>query len=215
VCFLGQNPISLDYLTHLLRGHELQVVDEQKVYQQQGLSPRAKLVLALDESFLLPASRLSVRSIRTRFPQAQLLILASAAPSAEQCQFLRGIDGLVLYSEAKDKLIPALRALRDGHMWFPRQILEGFARLASQADKQGRPLTERETEIIPLMGEGLSNKEIANKLGVTEKTVKFHASNLFAKLGVHDRSSAVELVHSLCAFRRQTPPMTQRTAQAA
>ena len=141
-------------------------------------------------------------------------MLATALPSAEQCQLLRGIDGLVLYSEAREKLIPALRTLRDGHLWFPPQVLEWLARLASQADKQGGPFTGRETEIFQLMREGLCNKEIASKLGVSEKTVKFHASNIYAKLGAHDRYAAVELAHSLHAFRNQSPVPMQRARAA-
>jgi DNA-binding NarL/FixJ family response regulator len=215
VCFLGQNAISLNYLTHLLRRHEFQVVDEQKAYERQGSSPAERLILALDDNFLLPGSRVSVRTTRFRFPRAKLLILANAAPSTEQCQLLRGIDGLVLYAEASEKLLPALRALRDGRMWFPRQILEGFARLASQTGKPAQPFTERETEIFQLMREGLVNKEIANRPGITEKTVKFHVSNIFAKQGVHDRNSAIELAHSPNAFRKHAPLPMQRAAQAA
>ncbi|MGO8734298.1 MAG: response regulator transcription factor [Terriglobia bacterium] len=97
----------------------------------------------------------------------------------------------------KDKLASAIRALCDGHVWLPPDVLEHFARLALQAAEKKLPLTLRETDIVRLMGEGLSNKEIANRLGVTERTVKFHASNVFAKLGVHDRNSAIEIAHSL------------------
>jgi len=215
VCFFGQNPISLNYLTHVLRGQEFLVLDEDRAYEHQGSSPLARLVLVLDEALLAPGSRLTMRSLRTRFPEAKLLMLGTALPSAEQWHLLRGIDGLVLYSEAKENLIPALRALRDGRMWLPRQMLECFARSGIQADRQNRHFTKREQEIIPLMEQGLVNKEIAAKLGIAEKTVKFHASNLYAKLGVHDRNSAVDLAHSLHAFRNRSPFPMQRAARAA
>lgn len=197
VCFLEQNPISLNYLTHLLRGREFKVVGEQEAYEQRSSSPAGRLVLAIDEKALATGSRLSMRSLRTRFPEAKLLVLATVPPRGEQCQLLRGIDGFVVYSEAKGKLVPALRALGDGHVWLPPEVLEYLARLALQADEKKRPLTLRETDVIRLIGEGLSNKEIGTRLGIAEKTVKFHASNVFAKLGVHDRNSALEITHSL------------------
>ena len=199
LCFLEQNPISLTYLTHVLRGHEFDVLGEEEALEQRSSSPAGRLVLVVDEMILSAGNRVSMRSLRIRFPGARLLILATALPHGEQLQLLRGIDGFVLYSEAKTKLVPAIRALCDGHVWLPPEVLEYLARLALHADEKKLPLTLRETEVIRLIGEGLSNKEIGNKLGVTEKTVKFHASNVFAKLGVHDRNSAVEISHSLVA----------------
>jgi len=201
VCFLEQNPISLNYLTHLIRGHEFKVVGEQEAYGQQGSLPAEVEVLVIDEKVLTPGSRLSVRSLRTRFPEAKLLILATVPPRGEQCKLLCGFDGFVLYSEAKAKLVPALRALYDDHVWFPPEVLEYLARLALKADEKKLPLTLRETEVIRLIEEGLCNKEIGTRLSIAEKTVKFHASNVFAKLGVHDRNSAIEIAHSLRASK--------------
>ena len=67
--------------------------------------------------------------------------------------------------------------------------------------KRRLPLTLRETEVIRLIGEGLSNKEVGTRLGIAGKTVKFHASNAFAKLGVHDRNTAIEIAHMLPASK--------------
>jgi two-component system nitrate/nitrite response regulator NarL len=115
-----------------------------------------------------------------------------------------GIDGFVRYAEAKEQLIPALRALANGRMWLPRSILECFAQLAAKGSRpessKPRPLTLREAEVVRLLTEGLSNKEIGNQLGITERTVKFHVENLFGKLRVRDRYSAAEVAHSRNAF---------------
>jgi DNA-binding NarL/FixJ family response regulator len=199
VCFLEQNPISLTYLTHVLRGHEFDVISEEEARERQSLSRAGQLVLAADEKILAQANRLSLRFLKTRFPEAKLLIFATSPPRSEQCELLRGIDGFVLYSEAKGKLCLALRALCDGHVWLPQEVLEYLARLALQANRKKLRLTLRETEVIRVIGEGLSNKEIGTRLGISEKTVKFHALNVFAKLGVHDRNSAIEIAHSLSA----------------
>jgi DNA-binding NarL/FixJ family response regulator len=170
------------------------------------------LVLVLDEQALTPPRQPFLRSLRARFPEAKLLILGTDLPHGEGCQAFLGIDGFVPYAEAKAKLIPALRVLCDGCLWLPREVLDHFARLAAQAwppgNKDTGPLTSRESEIIRLLTEGLSNKEIGNNLGITERTVKFHVANVFAKLGVHDRNSAAEIGHTLGALKvcRLTPP---------
>lgn len=194
VCFLGQNPISLNFLTQLLPRREFRVLDEHEATEPHS---RGRLVFVVDEKILAQPGRLTLRSLRVCLPGAKLLVLANHLPAGEQYRQLQGIDGLVLYAEAKTKLLPALRALRDGHLWLPPEVLEHFARQAVEAG-EGRngQFTPREGETVRLIAEGLSNKEIGTRLGIAEKTVKFHASNAFAKLGVHDRNSAVEAIHA-------------------
>jgi DNA-binding NarL/FixJ family response regulator len=63
--------------------------------------------------------------------------------------------------------------------------------LAFDADERPEPLTPREVETLRLMAAGMSNREIADALGVTEGTVKNHTSSILAKLGVRDRTRAV------------------------
>ncbi len=62
-------------------------------------------------------------------------------------------------------------------------------------DAGGNPeaLTERETEVLRLVARGKRNREIADELGVTERTVKYHTANIFAKLGVRSRAEAIAL----------------------
>jgi DNA-binding NarL/FixJ family response regulator len=177
------------------------MVSESEAYECRRPLADGRLVLLLDEQVLAPQREPFLRSLRVRFPEAKVLILGTDPPCAEGCQALLGIDGFVPYAEARVKLIPALRALCDGHLWLPREVLDHFARLAAQARPPGNKdtgsLTSRESEIIRLLTEGLSNKEIGNSLSITERTVKFHVANVFAKLGVHDPNSAAEVAHSL------------------
>lgn len=58
-------------------------------------------------------------------------------------------------------------------------------------------VTEREREILELIGDGLFNKEVANLLGISEGTVKWHLKNLYSKLGVSSRTQALKRAHSL------------------
>jgi DNA-binding CsgD family transcriptional regulator len=69
------------------------------------------------------------------------------------------------------------------------------AALATEVRRQRSPdgLTAREREVIRLVGEGLSNKQIANSLGITERTAKFHLRQIMSKLGAENRAQAVAL----------------------
>lgn len=103
----------------------------------------------------------------------------------------------VLPSDAAgDELIAAVTALYHGliviHPHFVSQIIaQGDARPMSEAEPLVEPLTVREQEVLQLIGQGLANKMIADRLHISEHTVKFHVSAIYAKLGVASRTEAV------------------------
>jgi DNA-binding NarL/FixJ family response regulator len=66
-----------------------------------------------------------------------------------------------------------------------------FQEPAASVEELSEPLTARESEVLDLLGRGLSNKLIARELHISEHTVKFHVSSLYAKLGVNNRAEAV------------------------
>ena len=112
---------------------------------------------------------------------------------------LRGVEGFVLYSNTAKDLVRALRQLAIGHLWLPRSVLEYFAQQAAKATSKNRSevLTPREAQVLALLTERFTNREIAERLGVAERTVKFHVGHLFDKLGVHDRRCAAEVADLL------------------
>ncbi len=100
-----------------------------------------------------------------------------------------GAVGYLLKEEAPEVIVEAVRAAVQGWRYFSpgvadlvRAILEG---------KGPAPLTEREQEVLRLLAEGLSNKEIAVRLGCSERTVAFHVGNILQKLGAVSRTEAV------------------------
>jgi DNA-binding NarL/FixJ family response regulator len=99
-----------------------------------------------------------------------------------------GAQGYVLKSATGDELIPAIRAVAAGRRWIPHDVAQ---RLKSRNLFQ--ELTPRELAVLCEVAKGLSNKELADALGITEHTAKDHLKSILAKLRVADRTQAVTL----------------------
>jgi DNA-binding NarL/FixJ family response regulator len=117
---------------------------------------------------------------------------------------LRGVLGSsprawgVLSTDAtEDELTAAVRAVGEG-LWVGAPGLVGDLvrwrgrRESSEGDSPIEPLTAREMEVLQLMAQGLANKQIALSLSISEHTVKFHLSSLYAKLGISSRTEAIK-----------------------
>jgi DNA-binding CsgD family transcriptional regulator len=106
--------------------------------------------------------------------------------------FSWGIDGFVeLHKTWQRELPQAIRSILKGQLWVPSEVLLAFVKQAkSLLDAQlqhGHFLTAREGEILQLLMRRLTNKEISSALGISERTVKFHVSNILGKLQLEDR----------------------------
>lgn len=98
--------------------------------------------------------------------------------------------GIVTPDAAPEELEAALAAVAEGLVVLPRLLTERVLH-SIVAEDLDEPLTNREREVLELLAQGLSNKLIAGKLHISEHTVKFHISSLYAKLGVSSRAEAV------------------------
>ena len=105
--------------------------------------------------------------------------------------------GVISASPTSDELLAAVRALGEGLWVGAPGLVRGLMRSARGVDSSAddspvEPLTAREKEVLQLMAEGLANKQIALHLSISEHTVKFHLSSLYAKLNVSSRTEAVK-----------------------
>jgi len=105
--------------------------------------------------------------------------------------------GVISASATSDELVAAIRAVGEGLWVGAPGLMRGLMRSLRRADDLGEEslveaLTAREKEVLQWMAEGLANKQIAMKLGISEHTVKFHLSSLYAKLNVSSRTEAVK-----------------------
>jgi two-component system NarL family response regulator len=119
------------------------------------------------------------------------VIVLTASESAENgVKALRlGAKGVVQKRFAIETLMMAVRSVADGLVWMPPTVQTEFAR---QESSSGKELTPRESEIVRYVCSGMKNIEVAERLAITESTVKTHLNNIFQKLGVRDR---LELTH--------------------
>jgi DNA-binding NarL/FixJ family response regulator len=140
----------------------------------------------------------ATRQIVNENPQTRVLILTIHDAQYMASEALRaGARGYVLKSDAGPELLLALESLRQNKPFFTPKVaelvLEGFkkAQEAVDAEAEFPRLTSRETEIVQLLAEGKTSKEVANLLSISLKTVETHRSHIMSKLGVH---SVAELV---------------------
>ena len=129
----------------------------------------------------------AIRRITEEFPQARILALTTYEGDADIRRALRaGAQGYLLKDMLLSDVITAIRRVLRGERVIPAPVASRLAEFPERSD-----LTERELEILRLVGRGLSNKEVARAIGRMDETVKIHLKNIFAKLGVADRTEAV------------------------
>lgn len=144
----------------------------------------------------------ATRQIRARAPETQVIILTTFDDDEYVFEGLRaGAMGYLLKDVSAEDLTDAIRRVARGEALIQpsiaRKVVSEFARLGAPEKKTAAhselldPLSERELEILKLLAQGMSNREIAETLFITEGTAKNHVSNIFSKLGVRDRTQAV------------------------
>ena len=135
-----------------------------------------------------------IRAIRERFPQVQVVALSSFYDrQLVQSAMQAGAIGFLVKGVSGEDLAEAIRAARAGR---PAMASEAMAALVQPAEAElepGHDLTRREREVLLLLVEGLSNAEIAAQLHVTVAAVKYHVSNILAKLGASNRTEAAAI----------------------
>jgi len=128
-------------------------------------------------------------AIRSEFPEARIIVLTTYAGDVMCQRAMRaGAQAYILKGNVRKDLLDTIRAVRAG-----KKILhaEVAAELATHATDD--MLTEREIEVLSLIGAGNSNKLIADQLTLSEETVKGHVKSILSKLGANDRTHAVTL----------------------
>ena len=137
------------------------------------------------------------RELRSRFPDLQCLMLTSFTEEKAMLDaFLAGASGYVVKDITGVDLVMAVRTIGSGRSLLdPRAVAALMSRLQSGGPAPGplSALTEKERATLELIGQGLTNRQIAARMFVAEKTVKNYVSHLLAKLGMSSRTQAAVL----------------------
>lgn len=132
--------------------------------------------------------------LKKKYPHIKILVLTMHSHEEYFMSAIReGADGYLLKDAPSDQVIDAIRTVARGesviHPSMTRKLLAFHQQ--KQTEQEDNTLTEREKEVLLCLVEGLSNKEIADRLFISDKTVKIHVSKIFKKLNVKSRSQVI------------------------
>jgi DNA-binding NarL/FixJ family response regulator len=131
----------------------------------------------------------AIDRIREEFPNARIIVLTTYTGDVQVLRALRaGARAYILKGHVHKELLETIRAVHAGQKRIPPDIAAELADHATDDE-----LTDREIDVLRLIGTGNANKQIADQLSIGEATVKSHITNILSKLGANDRSHAVTI----------------------
>ena len=190
------HPIFRDGLRKLLTSDDnLTIVGEASNGQEciQMLSKLKPDILLLDlrmpdKDGLAVLEEINFETVPTR-----VIVLTATEDDRDVIRAMRlGARGVVLKQSATDLLVKSIHKVYSGEIWLDQhmtaEVMKAFSKSSEVGPRRDKPLlSDREKEIVQLVAQGFRNKEIGEKLFISEQTVKNHLHNIFDKLGVSDR----------------------------
>lgn len=181
----------------LLSDHQFQVVAEARdgaeaLVLVKKLQPE---VLLLDLAMPNMPGMEALRELTSHETLTRTIVLTAKIEKQQILEALQlGARGVVLKDAAVEHLAACIRAVMQGQYWLDGRPVQNLVQVLRELTAQTAPpprktygLTSRELEVVALITEGCTNKDIANSFGISEETVKRHLTNIFNKLGVGNR----------------------------
>ncbi len=149
--------------------------------------------------------------------RTRVIILTAAATDEQVVAAIEhGARGIVLKDAAPDTLVQSVRAVMAGEQWFPRDLIAGATtRVAAQRTERAsfeEKLSSRELEVARLVADGLTNKDIGHRLGLTEGTVKIYLHTIYTKLNVPNRMTLAKLAEKYMEVAPREPAARDRAS---
>jgi DNA-binding NarL/FixJ family response regulator len=131
----------------------------------------------------------AIKQIQREFPNARIIVLTTYTGDVQALRALKaGARAYILKGHVHRELLDTIRAVDAGQKRIPPEVAAELAEHAADDD-----LTQREIDVLRLIGSGNANKQIADQLSIGEGTVKTHVTNILSKLGANDRAHAVTI----------------------
>jgi DNA-binding NarL/FixJ family response regulator len=157
----------------------------------QAVTSHAPQVVLMDLSMPGMDGVAATRRITEAHPDVQVLVLTSFSDTDRVTEALdAGAVGYLLKDADPSALVDAIRAVARGDSPLDPRVARAYLTARRRTGAGTPELTEREQEVLALLGLGLANKQIARRLGIREGTVKAHLTNVFQRIGVRDRTAA-------------------------
>ena len=200
VCVLATHSIVLSELKRTISDGSFKVLTVALVpsarFKVEGPLPRANVYVVDGESSDSSYLQEVINALLAKYASAKVLLVGKRVQSESGFPLLRaGAKGLLRSDEFQERIHEAIRLVDSGGYWVPRGLLSKFL---DSVLKKGRPMTtanrelsRRERDVVQCILDNLSNKEIADRLCISERTVKFHVSNVLTKFGVRRRSDLI------------------------
>jgi len=148
----------------------------------------------------------AARKLKKILPRTKLIFVTMHAdPAYVNEAFKAGASGYLLKRSAGSELLQAIQSVMDGQCYVTPLVAKGLVQSVITGDRpavsEGEPLTARQREVLQLVAEGMTVKEIASTLDISPKTVEFHKSHIMTQLDLHTTAELTKyaLVHGLIA----------------
>jgi len=137
-----------------------------------------------------------VELVKKDFPLAKIIVMDLAPVQADVLQYVKaGANGFILKDASLNDFLITIRTVNDGATVLPPLLVDSlFSQIVDHAVREGKPelkkaaqMSKREREVIGLLSDGMSNKEIGQKIRISTYTVKSHIHNIMEKLALHTR----------------------------
>ena len=184
----GDDPLARSGLASILAAEPgFAVVSQVSLAQVQGLLSSAPAAVIAD---LGTAARPDMETLRALAGAAPVVALVASAEAAADA-LASGARAVLPRDVPRARLIAAVRAAIEGLLVADAAFASSLVRARRAPEAPPEPLTPRELEVLQLLSDGMSNKAIAERLGVSEHTAKFHVNSILGKLGAQGRTDAV------------------------
>jgi len=154
-----------------------------------------------------------VEVVKQDFPSAKIIVMDLTPVQADILQYVKaGADGFLLKDASLEDFLNTLRSVYDGATVLPPILVDSlFSQIVDHAVRNGKTklkdavrMTKREREVIELLSEGMSNKEIAHRIHISTYTVKSHIHNIMEKLALHNRLEIANYSYTTDTLRTVT-----------